>query len=264
MATQIFKKGDRVRLIYDHSYSGTVTKTQYVPKRGISSGDFQWLWLDNSNTPVGVTSENFELEPSQITDREKAMEWWNRLIGLERGIKFLENRNQGSLTGREVEQIWRKETQNSLDRPMLMDGVSRYKMKTYKCKGLNYYVINAHSKEQAALALLHYKVGVTEDDLEEYNGKPMGLDCKVFDYSIIMKPNDVDPKIKGTHSHLITIDEQKVDFEMLKKILDKEICYRQVGMDEEELDNLKLMINKLSQSSSFAHKAHKELQKLLR
>ena len=45
----------------DPSYSGIVTKTKYVPKKGLHFGDFQWLWLDDSPTPAGYTSENFKL-----------------------------------------------------------------------------------------------------------------------------------------------------------------------------------------------------------
>ena len=53
-----------------------------------------------------------------------------------------------------------------------------------------------------------------------------------------------------------------VDFNMLLRIKDKDSCYRQVNMEEDELDNLKLFFDLLSKSSTFAHKAHKELNKL--
>jgi hypothetical protein len=59
---KLFKTGDRVVSKTDKSYKGTVTKTKYVPKKGLTFGDFQWLWLDDSETPCGTTSENWELD----------------------------------------------------------------------------------------------------------------------------------------------------------------------------------------------------------
>lgn len=61
---------------------------------------------------------------------------------------------------------------------------------------------------------------------------------------------------------LAGIPKKQVDFKSIFKILDKESCYREVSMDEEELDNLKLFIELLAKSSTFAHKAHKELNRL--
>ena len=58
---------------------------------------------------------------TQTTDREKAMEWWNTLrntnlrIGSKDKGYYCENfdymRMWQNLTGSEIEQIWRKETQ---------------------------------------------------------------------------------------------------------------------------------------------------------
>lgn len=44
------------------------------------------------------------------------------------------------------------------------------KMKTYKTKGLDYYVINCRNIIHAELSFLHYRVGVTTHDIEEYEG----------------------------------------------------------------------------------------------
>lgn len=52
--------------------------------------------------------------------------------------------------------------------------------KTYKCKGLEYYVTNCYNVYQAVLTLLNNKVGVTENNLEIFEGEiPEG--ANVFD-----------------------------------------------------------------------------------
>lgn len=58
---KLFKKGDKVIHKTEKDFKGTITKTLYVPKKGLSFGDFQWIYLDDSNHPNG-TNEEFELE----------------------------------------------------------------------------------------------------------------------------------------------------------------------------------------------------------
>jgi len=62
---QLFKIGDKVENIDDPSYKGTVTKVKYVPRKGLSFGGFQWLYLDNSEIPCGSTSEKFKIIKDQ-------------------------------------------------------------------------------------------------------------------------------------------------------------------------------------------------------
>ena len=51
-------------------------------------------------------------------------------------------------------------------------------------------------------------------------------------------------------------DQPRVDFKMLNEMINF------TGVTPEMRDNLQLFLEKMSQSSTFAHKAHKELQKL--
>lgn len=59
---RLFKNGDKVVSIHDSTYKGTVTKTKYVPGKGLSGKEYQWLYLDGSDTPCGNTSEHFKLD----------------------------------------------------------------------------------------------------------------------------------------------------------------------------------------------------------
>lgn len=48
---------------------------------------------------------------SKKTDREVALAWWDKLEAIDRHIKQMEcgyNRNFNTLTGREVESIWKR------------------------------------------------------------------------------------------------------------------------------------------------------------
>lgn len=67
MKTQntLFKKGDKVVHIHESTFKGTVTKVKYVPKKGLIGNEYQWLWLDGSDTPCGSTSEYFKLDESE-------------------------------------------------------------------------------------------------------------------------------------------------------------------------------------------------------
>lgn len=50
------KIGDKVVHIDDSTYTGTITRLKYVPKKGLSDGDYYWIWLDGSPNPVGSDS----------------------------------------------------------------------------------------------------------------------------------------------------------------------------------------------------------------
>lgn len=52
--------------------------------------------------------ENKEKEFPQKSTRELALEWW-RSLSLQKQLSFYKERDIQSLTGREIEEIWRKE-----------------------------------------------------------------------------------------------------------------------------------------------------------
>lgn len=117
------------------------------------------------------------------SDREKAIEWWNGfpdfatenvLKGGKHGLctYYFQSRSYQNLTGREIEQIWRKETQQE--------------------------------KEEIT----------------------------------------------------------QVDFEMFNQLQHKRVEFGQIYLSAKEMDNIKLFFELLSKSSTFAHKAHEELNKL--
>ena len=122
------------------------------------------------------------------SDREKAIEWWNEFSGLEQTQLCDTNteligkvRRRETLTGREIERIWRKETQQE------------------------------HLKEV----------------------------------------------------YIVKEEKQQVDFEKLLKTLNECACGERIACDR-EAQNLNLFVELLSKSSTFAYKAHKELNKLLK
>lgn len=131
------------------------------------------------------------MKTQEKSDREQAIEWWNGLNDLEKmalcrvyfsmrsvsGISVIK-----SLTDREIEQIWRKETQQELERGIV-----------------------------------------------------------------------------------ITREERpQVDFEMFNQLQHKRVEFGQIYLSAKEMDNIKLFFELLSKSSTFAHKAHKELNKLMK
>ena len=125
------------------------------------------------------------------SDREKAIEWWNSIPVFEKGLLIhdtfnppLNQRIPEEVTGREIEQIWRKETQQELERGI---------------------VITREERPQV--------------DFE---------------------------KLKETFEALY------IDMDQILMISD------------EYIDNFKLFFELLSKSSTFAHKAHKELNKLMK
>lgn len=75
---KLFKIGDKVRNKRDHTYKGTVTKTKYVGRKGLSFGDFQFLWLDGSEIPCGSTSENWELDILTAAKKLKHCQFCNK------------------------------------------------------------------------------------------------------------------------------------------------------------------------------------------
>lgn len=71
----------------------------------------------NMNPCCICTDYNSQYQ-SDISDREKALEWWNKkLSGFDRtriGSKYFCFQRLSSLTGSEIEQIWNKETSEYL------------------------------------------------------------------------------------------------------------------------------------------------------
>lgn len=137
------------------------------------------------------------------SDREKAIEWWNKLTFHQKQTSFL---NQDfkftpaticdELTGREIEQIWRKETQQS---------------------------------------------NIPDDIFEESEFQQELSAVKRGDLNFFL-------------------ERPQVDFERLSKYIN---VMNQL-YDTFDIQNLCLFFNLLSKSSTFAHKAHKELNKLMK
>ena len=42
---------------------------------------------------------------------------------------------------------------------------------TFKCKGLDFYIVEAIGIHHAVLSFLHYRIGVTENDIEAFKGE---------------------------------------------------------------------------------------------
>lgn len=61
---------------------------------------------------------NGKIIPIKISTREQAIAWWKQLTDGRRnyfiGYHLFQFRDQDSLTGREIEEIWMKETQNNI------------------------------------------------------------------------------------------------------------------------------------------------------
>lgn len=53
-------------------------------------------------------------------------------------------------------------------------------MKTYKTKGLQYYVKDCNNIFEAVLILIRNRIGVTENDLEEVNINIIPKEAKIF------------------------------------------------------------------------------------
>ena len=54
-------------------------------------------------------------------------------------------------------------------------------MKTYKLKGIEYYATDCRSLFHALITFLSYKCGVTEDNIEEFDGAIPDDATKVFE-----------------------------------------------------------------------------------
>lgn len=65
-----FKIGDKVRHKTDPSYTGTVTNVKYVPKKGLSYGDYQWL-LYNSDWNCLM----------KVVEKIESLGYWTELVG---------------------------------------------------------------------------------------------------------------------------------------------------------------------------------------
>lgn len=78
-------------------------------------------------------------ETAETSTREQALAWWNQwslTIKDQYSEKHFKMRPAFSLTGREIEEIWRKETQNSIDKPQSKEIKKaleiKYNQKQYK------------------------------------------------------------------------------------------------------------------------------------
>ena len=140
------------------------------------------------------------------TNREKAIKWWSNLDYYSKvnlNISYHgTDRSINSLTGREIEEIWYKETQEFY----------------------NPDVVEMAQSRDMVLEEMEEKEKQSKIDFERLNLTRLWLENQ---------HNDFESRL----------------FQM---------CTR------EEIKNLIEFLTKLSQSSSFAHKAHKELQRLMR
>ena len=191
------------RKIYNNGFYDYYYKCQECGCESISLrhlGGFQPPDLVCDYCGVLVIDNRIQIEKS---NRKKAIEWWNNLddsmkMNLCR-IHFSMRSVSGisvikSLTGREIEQIWRKETQQESFEDISVDVMREYK--------------NSILKEKRS----------------------------------------------------------QVDFEMLRDAVFRSIPamfgkHHQWG---NHVENLQLFFDLLSKSSTFAHKAHKELNKLMK
>jgi hypothetical protein len=90
----------------------------------ITNGRYPFIVEFDSGSCYGVTEVTLEK-----SDREKAIEWWNSLSGklkqINLIIKYLPNRPKSlkldNITGREIEQIWREETQQEKEERLQVD-----------------------------------------------------------------------------------------------------------------------------------------------
>lgn len=211
MKTQ-FNVGDKVRLINDHSYTGIITKTTYVPKKGLTD---VLLYLDGNSHPSGFTSDEFELViEKEKLDREQAIEWWNSLFGTGKQIELCEKYypeyllyNIKSPDAKDIEQIWRKETQQELEKSIIITNVE-------------------------------------EKSKVDFETESILLDNSVFDTNVRLT------------------SRPQVDFEMLNMWINNLKNYSNDLTPQKQ--NLLLFFELLSKSSTFAHKSHKELNKLMK
>ena len=168
-------------------------------------------WEDNSVLgayfyTLEKAANNGYYPVKEKSDLEKAIEWWNSIPVFEKGLLIhdtfnppLNQRTPEEVTGREIEQIWRKETQQKSSIESQADKV-----------------------EEIAFKNLLRKEKRPQVDFEMLN------------------------------SNLMYITEHCKN-SSLDKLKAREIT-----------KNLLLFFELLSKSSTFAHKAHKELNKLMK
>lgn len=130
-------------------------------------------------------------------------------------------------------------------------------MKIWKTIGLEYYVA-AKTKDVAVLIFIQNRIGVTIKDIRlvskaEYSILPNLLNQKDYDNYQLKLQNSKNEKPKTL-----------VDFELADQTFNTMLNYFKYNMGamKSDIANLELFWNKLSKSSSFAHKAHKELKKI--
>lgn len=130
-------------------------------------------------------------------------------------------------------------------------------MKIWKTIGLEYYVA-AKTKDVAVLIFIQNRIGVTIKDIrlvskEEYSILPNLLNQKDYDnYQLKLQTSkNENPKVL-------------VDFEKVDRFVGIMTGWMEVNVPslKADLENFDRFWNKLSQSSSFAHKAYKELKKI--
>ena len=161
-------------------------------------------WEDNSVLgayfyTLEKAANNGYYPAKEKSELEKAIEWWNSLPVFEKGLLIhdtfntpLNQRTPEEVTGMEIEQIWRRETQQKSSIEIQADNVEEIAFK------------NLLKKEK----------------------------------------------------------RPQVDFELLNQIQFKMVSNSTIYLSMEEMNNIKLFFDLLSKSSTFAHKAHKELNKL--
>lgn len=114
--------------IYNHGFYDHYYKCQECGCESISLkhlGGFQPADLICDQCGTKVTNTKIQIEKS---DREKAIEWWNDHSKLQQtqlcdtNTEIVGNiRRRETLTGSEIEQIWRKETQQKIEEKKQVD-----------------------------------------------------------------------------------------------------------------------------------------------
>lgn len=198
---------------------------------------------------------------------EEAINWWNRLPKSTKedysdkyghGFQYADN-----LTAFEIEQMWVKETipyekaknwWDSLsddEKVILVDKFNRGYIIIQKHEILAIWIEEGQPTSKEIYETEEYKSACRaeweEDDNETFNDRLS--DNADMEYDLQNRPLPMDK------------EKTQVNFEMLNHTLYNLFNLGSQSFTKEEDENLILFFDLLSNNASFAHKAHKELQK---
>lgn len=165
--TSKFKVGDTIKCI--KSFWNPETQTQ------VEKG-----YIVRNMTQFGIDClSHSECWEKVESTREQAIAWWKQLTDGRRnyfiGYHLFQFRDQDSLTGREIEEIWMKETQNNIvnwdENPetILKDKPNQKQFKQFDESLFKAYVDKFSDEDKvAALRVLFKSIGITSKDKLEY------------------------------------------------------------------------------------------------